>query len=121
VASRKNTYEKQARLSVILAAVGGLGVLASIALLVRNFHDSWVMYNPHGRWLPVLAGALFVGLAAGAIGLFVGLNSAGQRRNPRSQLAWTGFFLSALVIALSLSAGIFFYFTRYAMVTPAPR
>lgn len=93
VASRKTTFEKQARLSVVLAAVGGLAALATIALLVRNFEGSWVMYDPHGRWLPVLAGALLVGLAAGAIGLFVGLNSASQRRNPRSQLAWTGFFL----------------------------
>lgn len=119
MASKQNTYEKQARLSIYLAAVGGAATLGVLYLLGRNFKDFWIVYNPHSKWLPMLGGTIFIGLLAGVIGLFVGFNSAGQRRNTLSRLSWTGFFLSALVVVLILSASIFFFFTRYA-VTNVP-
>ncbi len=120
--TKLNTYEKQARLSVRLAGVGGAATLAVLILLGRNYHESWVNYSPHGKWFLAFGGALFVGLVTGLIGFFVGLNSAGQRRNTLSRLSWTGFFLSALVITLIVSAAIFFFFTRNSVdMTPTGR
>ena len=111
-----NTFENQAKLSVILAVVGGVGVLAAMVLLGRNFTNLqtfWVAYNPRTMWLPMLAAFLFLALSAGGAGFFIGLNSAGQRRNTRSRLAWIGFFASAGVLMLAVCAAIFFYFARY--------
>lgn len=117
VAFNLKSYESQAKLSVFLAVLGGLAALGVIGLMGRNFDRGsfFVNYNPRGLWLPVLGAGLLVGLAAGVVGFFVGLHSAGQRRNPRSALSWKGFFLNAAVIIVMLCAGIFFYFTRNAV------
>ncbi len=112
-----NTYEGQAWVSVILAAIGGLAVAAAIYLLYRNFdaESFFVNYGQKSRFLPVLGGVLLVGLAAGTAGFFVALNSAGRRRNKNSKLSWQGFFLNALVLTVMLSVGVFFFFTRNAI------
>jgi len=117
VAFKIKTYEEQAKLSVILAAVGGFFALAALGGILRNFDLStgWVRYGTKSIFLPVLGGCLTLALALAAIGFFVGLNSAGQRRNKRSRLSWTGFFLSALVITFTLCAGAFFFFTRHGV------
>jgi hypothetical protein len=94
-----------------LFTLGGLG------LIVRNFNPEagMTVYRGAGAWLLALAAALGVGLLAGAIGLFLGLNGAGQKRNTQSGLAWMGFFLSAGVITAALVVAAFFVFTRAAM------
>jgi uncharacterized membrane protein len=75
-----------------------------------------VTYNPNGFWLPTLGVGILVALAAAAIGFFVALNSAGQRRNTRSALAWQAFFVNAVIITVVLSAALFFLFTRNPFV-----
>jgi len=115
VAARKQfTFEQQARLSVILAAVGAVSWLGMVGLLLRNFTPQtfWVTYNPKSLYLPVLGLTLLVSLAASTAGFFIGLHSAGQRRNTRSGLSWLGFFLSAGMLTLTLCAALFFYFAR---------
>jgi hypothetical protein len=114
VASKLKTYEAQAKLSFWLAFPGGLAALVVVGLIYRNFDRAsfYVNYNPNGFWLPVLGLGLLVALAASTTGFFVGLNSAGRRRNTRSALAWQGFFLNAAIITLTLAAAAFFFFTR---------
>lgn len=108
------TYEGQTVLSTALAVLGALASVGAWGLLVRRFDRTafYVSFNTEGLFQPVLALGLLVGLAAGVIGFFMALNSAGQKRNTRSALAWKSFFLNALVIALALSAVVFFFFTR---------
>jgi len=117
VAFKIKTYEDQAKLSVILAAVGGFFTVAALGAILRNFdaHTGWVQYGTKTVFLPALGGCLVLALALAAIGFFVALNSAGQRRNKRSRLSWTGFFLNALVIMFALCAGVFFFFTRHGI------
>jgi hypothetical protein len=108
-------------LSVILACLGGLGVLGALMLLVRNFdgfETFWVSYNPKRPFMYVLGIMLMLAVGAGGIGLLVGFNSAGQRRNELSRLAWVGFFVNAGIVTIALCAGLFFYFTRHP-VAPA--
>ncbi|MCK4341904.1 MAG: hypothetical protein KAY37_09305 [Phycisphaerae bacterium] len=115
----KFTYENQATLSIVLAAVGGVAFLLAAGLLWRNFTDFetfWVSFNPKSMYQPLLGLVLFIALAVGAVGFFIGLNSAGQRRNTRSRLSWLGFFLNAGVIALALCAGIFFVIARHPFI-----
>lgn len=111
------TYERQAKLSVILGVVGAVATLAAVGLLARNYEGSahFVTYNPQGKWLLAFGGALLAGLLASGSGLLLGLVSAGQRRNTQSRLSWTGFFVCAGIITLALCAGLFFYFNRFAV------
>ncbi len=117
MASKRNTYETQAVLSIWLGLVGGLAALAVVALLYRQFEvdNFWVPYGAHGKWLPMFGVALLLALAASAAGFIAGWNSAGQRRNKRSSLSWRGFFLNALVLTVTASAAVFFFFTRFAV------
>ncbi len=119
MAITKTTYEAQARLSVGLAIIGGLATLAGAYFILGRFdyQTFLVNYNPQGKRIIAIALSLLIGLAASGIGFFVGLNSAGQRLNKRNRLSWTGFFLSAAVVALTLSCGFFFYLTKNAVLT----
>lgn len=119
--ARKKTsfsYESQAKLSLILAVVSGVGLLATVYLLSRNFTDFqtfWVNYNPTSMYLPALGACLVLALVCGGVGCLVGFNSAGQRRNTQSGLGWLGFFVNAGLITLAMCLGIFFYLARHAV------
>jgi hypothetical protein len=114
VALNLHKSENQAKLSVVLAVVGGLATIVAIGLLLRNFkaEDWYVTYQASGLWFPLLGAALGIGLLCSTFGFFVGLISAGKRRNTATSVSWMGFFLSAFAITLGLCAGLFFYFTR---------
>lgn len=117
MAFKFKTYEDQARLSVILAAIGCVcAVVAAVAVLKRFEPEQfWVKYGSHSMLLPVLGATLLLALGASVTGFFVALHSAGQRRNKRSRLSWTGFFLNAGVITITLSIAIFFALARNAV------
>jgi hypothetical protein len=114
VALKLKTYEDQAKLSVALGVLGALAAAALVALLVWKFDHVtfFVTYNSQGPFLPIFGLGFLGGLATGVTGFFVGLHSAGQRRNTLSSLAWQGFFLNALVLTIVVSAAAFFFFTR---------
>lgn len=114
MAMNYQTYEGQARISVILGAVAGAAALAGIVLILSRFdpQTGWVIYRSGSLRMPAILGTLLLSLLAGAIGFFVGYNSAGQRRNMASTLSWTGFFLNALAITLALMALVFFIGTK---------
>ena len=120
MASKLKTYEAQSKLSFWLAVLGGLAALGVLTLMYRNFDRAafYVTYNPHASWLMVFGAGLFVALASSTVGFFVALNSAGQRRNTRSALAWQAFFLNALIITITLCAAFFFLFTRNPLIPP---
>ena len=121
MAVRRRVYEKQARLSVIMAALGGVCMLAAAAFILQRFDTQsfLIVYNPRTLRIVAIGTALFLGLAGGTAGFFLGFNSAGQRTNTRNKLSWTGFFLSAAVIALTISCGVFFWLLKFAQTPPA--
>ena len=116
MAARKNVYEKQAVMSIVLAVVGGVCTLAGAVFIISAFKpaDFQVVYDPSSMRMPAIAGALFVGVAGGGFGFLLGLLSAGQKTNKKNKLSWIGFFASAGVITLALCCGVFFFLTRYA-------
>lgn len=115
MAVRRNKYEKQAMMSVVAAGGGGLFALAAVAFVLQAFDPGTfqVIYSPQGKRIIAILGSLGLALAGGLAGCLFGLTSAGQRTNTRNSLSWTGFFLSAAVITLTLSCGVFFYVTRF--------
>ena len=121
MALKLSKYEDQARLSVYLGMLGILAVLGAVVMMYTHFEATtfYVYFNPNKSFVMLLVLGLLGGLVVSVIGFFLGLNSAGQKRNTRSRLSWQGFFLNAIVITLLLSAAIFFVFTRYAISTHA--
>jgi hypothetical protein len=100
--------------SLLLAIIGGLSTLALIGFVFRNF--DWASFaaiyvDGHWRYYAILI-ATFVAGATGAIGWFVALNSAGQKRNNLSKLAWTTFMVHSAIILLTLCVFIIFWFAR---------
>lgn len=112
--AEKSTYEMQAKLSVALAIIGGLSALfAAFCILSRLDYQTFLFtYNPQGKRYLAVMGGLVLGILTGGIGFLVGFNSAGQRLNKQNRLSWTGFFLSAAVITLTISCGILLWGTR---------
>jgi len=109
--------ETHSRLSVACGVLSGLAALFALWMLARNYEASakFVYYSQSGLWLPVFLVAILLGLGFGGVGFLLGLTSAAKRRNTLTGLSWVGFFLSAGTVTLTLSAGVFFYFTRNAV------
>jgi hypothetical protein len=108
-------YENQARLSIMLGVISAAAALAGAALVAQrfSFEHFWTSYNAKTIRLPMILATILVALVAGAAGVLLGLNSAGQRRNSKSKLSWTGFFLNAGMITLALCVFVFFWITKF--------
>ncbi len=100
--------DTQAQVGVLASAasvVTFLGLAGVLGFLLRRglaSQDFVFIYGPNGKIAVLGAGAITLGLAA--IGFGFGLNSAGQRRNDKQRLSWIGFFVGALVLALTFVA-----------------
>jgi len=99
-------FEDQAKAS-FLASLLSLFTFAGMAGVMGFFlkrglasQDFVFLYGPRGKMAVLLAAAVTLLLSGAGFGF--GLNSAGQRRNDRQRLSWIGFFLGALVLALTL-------------------
>jgi hypothetical protein len=117
VRAKLSSYEGQALLSLALAGVGALCVIAAAVFIFGAFHtDSFLTIYKQGssRFFGIVLSLAIAGFS-GALGFILGLNSAGQRRNTASTRSWQGFFANALVVTLSISLLIFFYFTAQAL------
>lgn len=114
MAVKVNQYERQAQISVLMAAVGGLFALLLMGAVFQNFHlDNFeIPYSTKGyRFYAILAAVLLAGLAT-ATGFFTGFASAGHKRNKLSHLSWTGFFLNAAIATITLCVFIFFWLAK---------
>ncbi len=103
-------YEDQARISLVASLASAVTFIALVGLILRRL--SWaeltVFYGQPTRMAILLATAV-TGLLA-VIGFGLGINSVGQRRNERQSLSWTGFFVSSVVMVLTLIVFAFFTF-----------
>jgi uncharacterized membrane protein len=109
-----NPHELQAKWSLLLAIIGGLCALLLIASVLRHFDlaEFAAYYKKGSPRLYVILASTALGLAASGIGFFVALNSAGQKRNPLSGLAWKAFFMNALIFAVTLCMFLVFFFAK---------
>ena len=113
--AKTNTYERNARISVALAAVGGLAALATAAMVLQNLKTApsfEIQYSSASLRFKLILLGTAIGLIAGTTGFFMGLSSAGHKRNKLSHLSWTGFFSSAGALTLSMSVFVFFWLAK---------
>lgn len=105
-------YDTQARASVVISLASVASLLGMVVILIRNFDwtELTIVYGNQAYRLMVF-GAAFVTMCLAAFGFGFGFNSAGQRRNDKPQLSWTGFFISAAVLCLTIVL-LFFFQTR---------
>lgn len=112
--AKANPQEKQAMISVVLASVGGLCVIAAISLVLRRFNLEHfeVRYTAKGLSFPLILACIGLAGLSGTVGFFAGLNSAGHKRNKLSHLSWTGFLGNSAVLTLALSVLVFFWLAK---------
>lgn len=114
---RRDPYETQAKLGTLLAVVG---LLSAAVLTVGvfwhfDFQDFIAPFRMPSLRFYGIAGSALLGMACGAVGFFVSLNSAGQKRNELSGLAWKAFFANAFVLLVTLCVGVIFFFAKQAV------
>lgn len=104
-------FETQAQVSVLLSLLSFLPLASLTFFIVRrfDFKEFIFYYAGPGRMGVLISAACTLLLATAGFGL--GLNSAGQRRNDKQRLSWLGFFIGAVVLALTV-VGVFLFVTR---------
>lgn len=117
---KMNIYESQAFWSVVLAAVGGITFLGAAGMILPKFEreDFEVVMRAGGGRFYAILGAFFVAGAASLLGSLLGFSSAGHKRNKKSGMSWAGFFINALVMAVTLSLFAFFWFAKELVQMP---
>lgn len=112
-----SAYETQARLSVILAVIGAVFTAATAFAVFQKFDPGVmaVVYAGDSLRFPIIMAGTALAMSASGIGFFIGLNSAGQKRNTKSGLSWVGFFINAVLLTITVCVFIFFYFVRMAV------
>lgn len=117
-AKHSNPYETRTTVSLILAIIGGLSMLVLIAGVFRHFDfTEFAATYVKGslRFIGILV-AFGVSVVCSAIGFFLALDCAGQKRNPKSALAWRSFFLHAVIGTITVCVMILFFFARDELV-----
>jgi len=109
-------YDVQAKWALNLAIVGGLGALALLGLLYRNFKPdlSSIVFSASSKFALAVYGVTALTLLVAATACAMGANSAGQRRNELTRRSWAAFFVSAAT--LSLTFILFFAFRELRFV-----
>ena len=74
-----------------------------------DFEEFTARYAAGSLRFFVILGSTALGIAASAIGFFVALNSAGQKRNRLSGLAWTAFFANAVAGTVTVCVLVIFW------------
>lgn len=109
-------YDTQAKISLYAAMGGFLGMIALSVMLLRNLNwETKLIVYGSKLYMPLVlmltAGTLLLAGTAAAMGA----NSAGQRRNEKSRLSWTAFFIGAVTIALTIILFFGFYTAKVSV------
>jgi len=108
-------FDIQANIALTLALVSAVPFVGAMALAIRNYDGNLVQitYGSGSKFAPLLLGCLLLSMAPGFVGFLLGLNSAGQRRNEKSNRSWMGFFIGGLVLTLDFILLLAFWKLRF--------
>jgi hypothetical protein len=106
-------YDVQANWSVLLSIAAVIPLIAVLGLLYRNYNAQLnvILFGNQAYMLCVVAG---VGAAMlfSMVGILLGFNSAGQRRNEQQRRSWAGFFIGAFMMSLAIIVLAAFWFLK---------
>lgn len=97
-------FDMQAKASwvVSLAAVAGVVILAFLAYRNLDTELRVIRFSPDSMYQPLYLGICAVTMVLAVVGLALGLNSAGQRRNEMQARSWLGFFVGTGAFSLAI-------------------
>ena len=110
-------YDVQAKVGLIVSIVAMVGVVGMIAVLVRNYSaDLQAILIGKGSlilpaYLLVAAGTMLLG----AVGVALGFNSAGQRRNEMQRRSWAAFFIGGLACSAAMICLAVFWMNKISI------
>ena len=95
-------YDTQAQVSVLVSLASVVSLAGVAFVIFQQFRwDELVIYYGPNRKLAVMLGTAIT-LLLSAIGLAMGFNSVGQRRNEKQGWSWIGFFIGAGVFCAAI-------------------
>ncbi len=107
-------YDVQARASLIVSILSVLAMASLALLLLRNYDFDLhaVIYAKKSYYSPMFFAGTSATMLLSAIGLVLGFNSAGQRRNDVQTRSWIAYFLSVAVLSGSIVCFCIFWFCQ---------
>ncbi len=107
-------FDVQAKVALLAAVASVVPLLGAVGLVWSRYNHvlGQIVYGAQGRFLPALMACIAMALALGGLGLILGWNSAGQRRNDRQAYSWVGFFLGGTVSTGAFIIALAFFMLR---------
>ncbi len=107
-------YDVQARYACVCSIVS-IAPLAAAAFATWQRYDAnlgQIVYGSVGYFVPAFVACVLLSALPGAIGVMLGISSAGQRRNDKQSYSWIGFFVGGSAVTLCVILLIAFYMLR---------
>ncbi len=114
-------FDVQARFGLTASIAAIVPCLAGFAALFRNYNHELraIPYGKEGMFQIIILGCVLAAGGLSVVGLGLGFNSAGQRRNKDSGKSWIGFFIGTGVLSLTIIMFYAFWKLRFQIVTGA--
>lgn len=112
-------YDVQARVGLWTSIVAALPLLAAaLQSYLRYDHQlRAIQYGQQGRFKMAFLVCVVLAMMLSVIGLGLGFNSAGQRRNKEQHKSWLGLFIGTAVLSFSIILFFAFQKLKFEIVT----
>jgi hypothetical protein len=110
-------YDTQAKWSLWISLLSVVTLIMLAGLEARNFNTQLkvITYGKQSPYQMAVLGCVAVTMLLSAVGLLLGINSAGQRRNDLQRRSWAGFFIGTGVLSLAIILFVAFWTMKLAL------
>lgn len=110
-------FDTQAKASWIVSLAAAAGVVLLVFLAGRNLDIELrvIRFSPDSMYQPLYLVICAVTMVLAVVGLVLGFNSAGQRRNEMQARSWLGFFVGTGSFSLAIVLFWAFWKLRLAL------
>ncbi len=116
--SKLRLPDARTRYAAVLSIQASVPLLIAAGLLLRNYHPELgaFTYGDGGSFVLGFLACLALSTIPATIGLFLGWNSARQRRNGMSIRSWIGCLAGGLILTLDVILFLVFYMFKLKVV-----
>jgi amino acid transporter len=110
-------YDTQAKWSLWISLLSVVTLIMLAGLEARNLNSQLkvIAFGKHSPYQWVVLGTVAVTMLLSTVGLLLGVNSAGQRRNELQRRSWAGFFIGTGALSLSFILFVAFWKMKMAL------